>query len=150
MFHPGLYGQIDHGFFFPVIKSGHPCHITQAVEHLYLLNHFGWQVFRGYLRVVGEELFPVDQDFLDLFSVDGDFSFTVHFHAGHLFQQVFQYGTFCRFIRVGIVFDGIVSHHDFGCLTDDNGFSQLNSSVTQCQLAQFDRICFSRDTYGLV
>ena len=86
LFHSRLDGQVDNGFFLSVVKSGHPCHVAQTVQYLHFLNHFRGKIFRSDFRVIREELFPVDQDFLDLFPVDSNLSFTVHFHTWHLFQ----------------------------------------------------------------
>ena len=129
LLHSWLDGQVDHGFFIPVIESGHPCHIAQAVQHLYFFHHFRRQVFGSYFRVVGEEFFSVYQYFLDFFSIDGNLSFAVNFHAGHLFQQVFQDSPFGCLVRVGVIFDRVVADDHFRSLADHDGFTQLDSSV---------------------
>ena len=150
MLHSGLDGQVDDGLLFSVVESGHLGHIAQFVQNLYFIDHFRWQVLGSYFRVVGEEFFSVYQYFLDFFSIDSDLYFTIHFHTGHFFQQVFQHGAFRGFIGIGIVLHRIVAYSYFRCFPDHDSFAQLNCPVGKREFAQLDRIGFPRNTQGLI
>ena len=92
----------------------------------------------------------VSQHLFDLFPVDGDLSFAIHFHTGHFFQQVFQHGAFRSFIGIGIVLHRIVAYGYFRCFPDHDSFAQLNCPVGKREFAQLDRIGFPRNTQGLI
>ncbi|KAF5035787.1 hypothetical protein DSECCO2_581960 [anaerobic digester metagenome] len=97
-FHSWFYHQIDDGFFFTVIKSGHLRQIGPPIKYLQLFNHLGGQVLRGHFRVGAEKLFTIYHDFFYFSAVNGYLPFRIYFNARHLFQQIFQNSTFGHFV----------------------------------------------------
>ena len=124
--HALLHAEVNHGLVFTVVDAGEGCLLTLLLHHLHLLDELGGDVLGGQLRVVQEEGFAVYGDFGDGFTVGGDGTVLIHFHAGEFLQEVFQH------IVVGnLEGRGVILHRIF---LDDNG---ITNGTDGCSIQHF-------------
>ena len=128
--------QVQDGCFVSVLDAGHSLFITLFLVSLQFFDGIGRQVLHRHFRIVAEELFSVDHDFLDFLTVEGDFPVLVYLYARQLFDQFFEHIARCHPVGRGVVFRSVG--------IDDNGrrfgrndcLGQQDSICLQCQVAQ--------------
>ena len=79
--------DVKHGGLFAVVDAGLFGVVTLLVIRLNLIHQIRRQVLHGSLRVAFEEVFAVDEELGDGFSVPLDGSVVVHLHARQLFDE---------------------------------------------------------------
>ena len=70
--HAGFDGEIQDGFFFSIVETGHLGHVGLLVKYLDLINHLSGEVLASYFGVVGKELFAVHHDLGYFLAIDGN------------------------------------------------------------------------------
>ena len=82
--------DVEHGGFLAVVNACQFGIVAGLVVSLDAVHHFNGQVLHGHLGVALEEVFAVDEEFLDLLAVPGDFAVIAHLHAGQLLHECFE------------------------------------------------------------
>ena len=119
--HTFLDGKVYDGFVVAIVDTRQACQVALAVNHLQLVGHVYGQVTRGHGGVVAEEVFAVDEDFLDFLTVYCDFAFAIDFCAGETFHEVLDNGVGLSLIRVGVKLHGVLHHLDWRLDAGDDG-----------------------------
>ena len=134
--HPLADGEVEHGLLLAVVDTRDTGVVALAVVGLDLTDHAGFQVLQGCLGVAAEELFLVDQDLLDLLTIDLNGTFLGDLGTGELLQQSLEVGACGHTEGVGVIDEGVGLHFHLRGLGGDHGVLQQPGIVLQHNLSQ--------------
>ena len=118
--HARFHGEVDHSLILAVVNAGETRQIALAVDHLQLVDHVHRQIFRRHLRVVGEKLFAIHQNFGHGLAVGRDLAVGIDFHARQALEQILDHGVGLCLVAVGIELHR-VGHHLYRSLDAHGG-----------------------------
>ena len=88
--HTFLDTEVEHGFFLTILNAADTGEVALLVVGLDALNDVGGQVLQGCLRVACHELLTIDEDLLDLLTVDLDGSVVADLSTREAFHKFFD------------------------------------------------------------
>ena len=106
--HARLYGKVDDSLLFTVVYACELGLLGFLLDHLNLVDYLCRNVLGGKLRVIKEELLPVDHDLRDSLTVGSDGTVRVNLDSRKLLEELLEHVVVSCLERRGAVFDGIL------------------------------------------
>ena len=106
------------------VTTSHLCEFALTVEHFDLVHRIGRQVLECRLRIALEEVASINQQVVNLLAVHLDLTVFVQFGSRQLTYQRVEHRTFSQIKGIGIIDDGVATHHHLDFRTRDSNFAK--------------------------
>ena len=110
--HAFLDGEVEHGLLVAVVDACDARLVALLVIELQALDDGDRDVLQGSLHVAEHELLAVEQDFLHLFSVDGDVAVFIDLGTRNALDEFLDGRPFRRAVGFWVEDDGVLLHHN--------------------------------------
>ena len=134
--HAGLDAEVEHRFLVAVVDAGDAGQVALLVVGLDVVDDGCRQVFHGRLGVAGHKLLAVEQDFLHLLAVDGDFAVVVDLCARQLLHQFLNHRALGGAVGGGVIDEGVFLQGHLGGLGGHLGALQHDGIGTDDEIAE--------------